>query len=377
MVHTVPLIIFMDDVSGNISKQWNKHHAIYMSNANLPREMIEKEFFVRFVASSPHAPPMELMRAMKESICDAAESGVVAWDCKYNEEVMLIPYGLFVAGDNPMQAEECSHAGLNCNYFCRTCDVGGTKQHKESAAGYESIFVAGNLRTPEGTAQEIRRQFETAFKSGASTKLQNSVSTTGIRDSASSSILNTLIELGKKLRKRTTGSQALSETAIEATLQKEFEDLMKGKGLDDVINLLFGMEGLDIHMDTPTEILHTILLGVVKYFWGQTVFLLEKAKLLNVFQYRLESIDKDGLNAPCLNADYICHYKGGLIGKHFKSLAQVMPFIIHDLVPQTVLDAWTVIGELVVLIWHTEIVDTEVYLVSFYLWKLSPLTFVK
>lgn len=68
MVYTVPLIIFMDDVSGNISKQWNKHHAIYMSNANLPREMLEKEFFVRFVASSPHAPPMELMRAMKESI---------------------------------------------------------------------------------------------------------------------------------------------------------------------------------------------------------------------------------------------------------------------------------------------------------------------
>jgi hypothetical protein len=53
-----------------------------------------------------------------------------------------------------------------------------------------------------------------------------------------------------------------------------------------------------------------------------------------------------------------------LIGKHFKSLAQVMPFIIHDLVPPTVLNAWTVIGELVVLVWHTKITDTEAYLVS-------------
>lgn len=158
MVYTVPLIIFMDDVSGNISKQWNKHHAIYMSNANLPREMLEKEFFVRFVSSSPHAPPMELMRAMRESISyvvlldicilvslnacsDAAQSGVIAWDCKYNEEVMLIPYVLFLAGDNPMQAEECSHAGLNCNYFCRTCEVGGTKEYKESEAGYNTIFM--------------------------------------------------------------------------------------------------------------------------------------------------------------------------------------------------------------------------------------------
>ena len=68
MVYAVPLIVFMDDVSGNISKQWNKHHAIYMSNANLPRQMLEKEFSIRFVTLSPHASPMELMQAMKDSI---------------------------------------------------------------------------------------------------------------------------------------------------------------------------------------------------------------------------------------------------------------------------------------------------------------------
>lgn len=68
MVYSVPLIIFMDDVSGNISKQWNKHHVVYMSNANLPREMLEKEFFLRFVSSSPHATPMELMRAVRDML---------------------------------------------------------------------------------------------------------------------------------------------------------------------------------------------------------------------------------------------------------------------------------------------------------------------
>lgn len=54
---------------------------------------------------------------------------------------MLELYGLFLGGDNPMQAEECSHAGLHCNYFCRTCEVGGTKEYKESDEGYKSIFV--------------------------------------------------------------------------------------------------------------------------------------------------------------------------------------------------------------------------------------------
>jgi len=75
----------------------------------------------------------------------AADSGITAWDCKLNEEVMLVPHGLFVAGDNPMQAEECSHAGLNCNYFCRTCHVGGTQEYKASEAGYNSIFTVCSI----------------------------------------------------------------------------------------------------------------------------------------------------------------------------------------------------------------------------------------
>jgi len=78
----------------------------------------------------------------------AAESGVFTWDCKHEEEVMLELYGLFLGGDNPMQAEECSHAGLHCNYFCRTCEVGGTKEYKESDEGYKSIFVVCSIFLP-------------------------------------------------------------------------------------------------------------------------------------------------------------------------------------------------------------------------------------
>lgn len=68
MVYGVPLLIFEDDVSGNVSKQWNKHFVVYMSNGNIPREMIDKEYCVRFVTSSPHASPMELMQGVKDNI---------------------------------------------------------------------------------------------------------------------------------------------------------------------------------------------------------------------------------------------------------------------------------------------------------------------
>ena len=56
---------------------------------------------------------------------------------------MLIPYDLFHAGDNPMQAEECSHRGLKCNYFCHTCKVGVTMVNKKTDEGYTSIFKVG------------------------------------------------------------------------------------------------------------------------------------------------------------------------------------------------------------------------------------------
>lgn len=70
----------------------------------------------------------------------AYKEGVVAYDCLDQEEVLLRPYALFFAGDNPMQCEECSGAGLNANHFCRTCEVGGTQEYKRSDEGFAEIF---------------------------------------------------------------------------------------------------------------------------------------------------------------------------------------------------------------------------------------------
>ncbi|EGO04949.1 hypothetical protein SERLA73DRAFT_68605 [Serpula lacrymans var. lacrymans S7.3] len=116
-----------------------------MSNAAMPRKMLEKEFNIRFVSSSPYTSPMELIKAVQNSISDTANTGVIIWDCKYDEEVMLMPYNLFVAGNNPMQPEECSHAGLKCNYFCQTCKVGGTQVEKKSDQGNQKIGVSTKM----------------------------------------------------------------------------------------------------------------------------------------------------------------------------------------------------------------------------------------
>ncbi|KAH9914360.1 uncharacterized protein BXZ73DRAFT_55012, partial [Epithele typhae] len=287
---------------------------------------------------------------------------VEAWDCKYDEEVLLQPYGLFFAGDNPMQAEECCHAGLNCNYFCRTCFVGGTTAQKMTMEGFAKIFQECEPRTPAKTLEEVKRQISGTFLPG--NKLKDGVTATGVKDSTTTAILSSIVELGKNLRKRSTGTLALPETVVRKNLEEALQNALHGTEIGNHINPLIGMPGVDIHLDTPTEILHTVLLGVVKYFWGQTIHILDKSNHLDLFQTRLASVNVEGLNVPSLNAEYMVRYKGSLIGKHFKSIAQVMTFLIYDLVPISVLDAWYVIGKLVVLLWHTTIEDLEAYLAN-------------
>lgn len=249
------------------SKQWNKHCAIYMSNANMPREMLGKEFCVRFITASLHASPMELMRAMKESISwvtdlrlnyhqhpmmyslfhdsKSAESGIRAWDCKHNElEVLLCPYhGLIFAGDNPMQAEECNHGGLKCNYFCRTCNVGGTREFKESDQGFESLFKVGAFlalsvsceanndaslaawvpRNPDNTARQTQEQLWLSTLPNGTEKAKNATASTGVKGSSTLGIVNCLLELGKWLWKPGPGKK-MSEEEIHATLEMQLEE---------------------------------------------------------------------------------------------------------------------------------------------------------
>ncbi len=44
--------VWADDVSGARSKQYNLHNNVYLSHCNLPGEMTNQEFFVRFAATS-------------------------------------------------------------------------------------------------------------------------------------------------------------------------------------------------------------------------------------------------------------------------------------------------------------------------------------
>lgn len=146
-----PIILFIDDVSGNSTKQWNVHYSSYMSLGGLPRTEVEKESNIQFVATSPHASPMEILHAVCEAIKKTGGSTPLkVWDSLRERYILVRPWLLFLPGDNPMQAEQCSHIGLNANEFCRCCHVGGTQEFKRSNDGFAAqieVTVFSTCRT--------------------------------------------------------------------------------------------------------------------------------------------------------------------------------------------------------------------------------------
>ncbi|KAH9831856.1 uncharacterized protein C8Q71DRAFT_798855 [Rhodofomes roseus] len=353
-----PVIVFIDDVSGNSTKQWNVHYSCYLSNGGLPREMLDQDCHIRFVATSPHASPMEIIEGICSELREICNGEPIkAWDSVKGCHVLVRPWLMLLPGDNPMQAELCSHIGLGGNFFCRCCHAGGTKEFRESDEGFKTLMEPGIARTVNETRDAILQHLIMATHAAADKRLKDAISTSGVKDSFAMPIINRLVAIGKALRRSTPTRKAVSPEEVNKHLT---EELLKKKDTT-TMNPLLRMEGFDVHKDTPVEPLHTVILGIIKYFWGQTVWILEKQGKFAEFRAKLSSLGRSGLRIPNIMADYLCRYRSSLIGKHFKTLSQIMAFAVCGLVDQDLQDTWFALGRLTVLIWETEITNMSAY----------------
>lgn len=147
---------FGDDVSGNESKSWNKHWNIYFSHRNLPHTMLQQEFHIHFLSTSPFASVSEQYSALKEQMewviwhwlrqpahhltRSTQTKPIQVHDAATGEGAKTRVSLDADRSDNPMQSEGACHIGPGGNCDCRKCKNGGTTIKKESNAGYHQLF---------------------------------------------------------------------------------------------------------------------------------------------------------------------------------------------------------------------------------------------
>lgn len=117
----------------------------------------------------------------------------------------------------------------------------------------------------------------------------------------------------------------------------------------------------DAHQDSPVEILHVILLGVVKYWWRDAVSRLNSIQK-DELKTHLSSLDVSGLNTARLRGNTYVQYAGSLVGRDFRIVLQVAPSVLQGLIPEVHYQAWLTLCHLAPMVFQPEINNLDTYL---------------
>ncbi|KAI0645013.1 hypothetical protein C8Q79DRAFT_911834 [Trametes meyenii] len=378
----LPLELYCNDTSGNVSKKWNKHNSVLFVLGGLPRETSQLLYNVHFLSTSNLASPLEMMESISEALRDARTNGIWAWDCEMQEKVLVIPWVLAFQGDNPMASEFASHIGMKGKYLCRVCRARADEKDRPPGPAGEKerlteFMNAGIGRTKEGTLEELKKQEARAFE-GAPSAVDGLATDSGVKDRYFQYFVDQLqMKLNKwrdDEKRDTGGSNRPAEAQVpegspgrgrssKATRLAEFLQEVRREMPENIFNPVLNIPDFDPNSDSPFEALHVVLLGVVKYWWRDACARQDQRGKATL-KARLSSTDVSGLGVSALRGHTLVQYAGSLVGRDFRIILQVAPAVLYGLIPDAAYEAWLALCRLAPLIFLPEIENLGKYMVS-------------
>ncbi|KAF8493146.1 hypothetical protein JB92DRAFT_3234904 [Gautieria morchelliformis] len=366
-VVSCPVWLYCDDTSGNRSKKWNEHYSFLFALAGLPRAQWQRDYNVHFLCTSNIASPVEMLEGVVDQIDVIAAHGVWAHDCELDEMVLFFIPVHGMLGDNPMQSEFACHIGLRGKFFCQCCWVKGrvveddrqvdNDSEDESGPSHEGydVMVAritrfmqvGRPRERHETMQMTGRLFQGLQEMAPQKDLRAVPTNTGVKD--------TFFEHFRK--KIDQARKGLTGVAAENAVMRELQNVPEWPW-----SSVWRLQGVDPHVDTPCEILHVVLLGIVKYFWRDAMKRLSDDQKTTV-KARLSCLNVSGLDPDLTRVPghtYV-QYAGSLVGRDFHTIGQVGIFVLYDMLAPEIMAAWAAMATLLPRVWVATISDMEAH----------------
>jgi len=361
MCLALPIWLYCDDTSGNVSKKWNAHNSVLFALAGLPSTCASLPFNIHFITTSNAASPTELFAGVVTELRRLRTDGFTAYDCVLQEDALYIVWTYACQGDNPMQSELSSHIGLKGNYFCRICYV--RRIEKAQKNDQNAVIQAavdfmqeGPVRSKRDTIKQLESQLSTALN-GYISKLDLMQRSHGVKDRYFTMLME---EWNKEVEKELPKKKGVSaaERQARATILKELRSKVS-----EPFNPLLQIDEFDPNTDTPIEILHVILLGIAKYFWRDAVSRLTPVQSSELVA-RLSSVDTPGLGFSKLRGKVLVQYAGSLVGRDFRAIIQVAPIVLHGLLPMNIYEAWLALCRVAPLAFQHEIQDIDEFCIA-------------
>ena len=122
-VVNVPITLFTDDTSGNISKQYNLFDSYLMSPAAMSFESRGSKNNTFFICTAnKNLSAVDMLPPLVDDLC-ALEEGIEMYSVIHDDYVLVVAPLLFIQADNYRHSELTMHKGSCALRYCRKCII--------------------------------------------------------------------------------------------------------------------------------------------------------------------------------------------------------------------------------------------------------------
>ncbi|KNF05861.1 hypothetical protein PSTG_00855 [Puccinia striiformis f. sp. tritici PST-78] len=148
VLRNVPITLYADDTSENISKKFNKHISFYFTLSGLSPNLSNQEYNCYFLLTSNRATGFEIASQIVAEMNNITREGFIAFDPTSMKEVLVTGMVLCFLGDT-----NTPNPGSSLNP-CRMCHLKTARMDDKKSLDYIQQFLRINSDGSELTGNE-------------------------------------------------------------------------------------------------------------------------------------------------------------------------------------------------------------------------------